>query len=77
MYALVYFVDEKTEDGSTPCEVVRFSWLTDDQQFCFWPGGKNYKLFMKNGKGPLKDWTKCQVRVKFISGMLFPSSPSR
>ena len=68
MYALVYFVTEKSDDGSTPCEVVRFSWLSDDQDYCFWPGQNKYKSFMINAKCPFKDWLKCPVKVKFISG---------
>ncbi|CAG7836701.1 unnamed protein product [Allacma fusca] len=70
MFALVDFVEEKDKDGTIPCEVVHFKWLSQDLKTCFWPGNKNYIQEFKRGGPPLFGWEECKVKTKFVSSVL-------
>ncbi|CAG7733857.1 unnamed protein product [Allacma fusca] len=72
MYALVDFIDEKekSKDGTIPCEIVRFSWLSSEQATCSWPGKYSYASAFNKAKIPGPNWRSCPVKVKFISDQL-------
>ncbi|CAG7830342.1 unnamed protein product [Allacma fusca] len=70
MFSLVDFAGEKDKDGTIPCEVVHFKWLSQDLKKCFWPRNKNYIQEFKRGGPPLFGWEECKVKTKFVSSVL-------
>ncbi|CAG7723793.1 unnamed protein product, partial [Allacma fusca] len=71
MFNLVKFLGEVDSEGSVPCEIVPKSWLTDNNQSCWWPSGLNgySKAFPK--AIPKKTWKECEnIVVKFASDSL-------
>ncbi|CAG7817831.1 unnamed protein product, partial [Allacma fusca] len=71
MFALVDFPEERGKDGSIPCEIVHFSWLSLDLKYCWWPGNRSYVSEFKCGSKPIKDkWKKCVVKTKCVSADL-------
>ncbi|CAG7733006.1 unnamed protein product, partial [Allacma fusca] len=69
VFALVDFVSEKGTDGTIPCEMVHFKWISKNLKKCYWPGNKNYIQEFKRGGEKLQNWKECDVEVKFVSGI--------
>ncbi|CAG7819715.1 unnamed protein product, partial [Allacma fusca] len=77
MFALVEFVKDVSNEGTTACEIVHFSWLNTDQTSCYWPGNARYFGAFKNSTPPGAKWKSCPVNVKFVSDNLDQVRKSR
>ncbi|CAG7829795.1 unnamed protein product, partial [Allacma fusca] len=70
MYALVDFIKEKAADGTTPCEFVPMSWVTEDMQKCSFPKIKAYTKAFKHCLMPNPNWKRSAVNIAYVSSNL-------
>lgn len=64
------FIDE-THDGQFAMDIIPSSWLSEEQNECFWPSGHNVTKAVKERQQPDECWPKYTVRVIGWAGKKF------
>ncbi len=70
LYCVVEFIDE-TYDGQSVVDIIPTCWMTEEQNECFWPSGRNVTKAVKDRQKPEESWPKYSIRVLGWAGKRF------
>ncbi|XDV26223.1 hypothetical protein PO909_029985 [Leuciscus waleckii] len=62
LFCVVEFIGE-THDGQSVVDIIPTCWMTEEQNECFWPSGRNVTKAVKDRQKPEESWPKYSIRV--------------
>ncbi|XP_056606462.1 uncharacterized protein LOC130424640 isoform X2 [Triplophysa dalaica] len=62
LFCVVEFIDE-TFDGQSVVDIIPTCWMTEEQNKCFWPSGRNVTKAVKDRQKQEESWPKYSIRV--------------